>query len=313
MHTRLIAHRGGSGLRVENTLAAFEHAIRLGAAGAELDVHLSRDGEVVVHHDDRLNAGYCRAADGHWLAPETAPVICSLTVAELQQYEIGEPKPGSDYARRFPRILPVRGQHIPLLQDVIALAAESSPSFELVIEIKTPPLAARERPWRLLVERVIDVVRRADFVDRAILCSFDWGSLRYAKQILPQLRTWFTSFPLGWFAEAGPRAEDLPPSPSELAAYRAAYAPGDAPWFDGFDPRRYSNSHVEAVYRAGGNAWFPFHRDFNAEIQAASSSRNMDSAVWSVNLSDAGELGRLVRAGVGYIVTDYPDQDLRLV
>lgn len=313
MHTRLIAHRGGSGLRVENTLAAFEHAIRLGASGAELDVHLSRDGEVVVHHDDRLNAAYCRTAAGRWLAPETAPAISSLTIAELQQYEIGEPKPGSAYARRFPRILPVRGQHIPLLRDVLALAAASSPSFELVIEIKTPPLAARDKPRRLLTERVIEVVRRADFVERAILCSFDWGSLRHARRILPQLRTWFTSFPLGWFGEAGPRAEDLPPNPSELAAYRAAYAPGDAPWFDGFDPRKYADSYVEAVHRAGGNAWFPFHRDFTAEVQAESSSRNMDSAVWSVNLRDAGEIARLVRAGVGNIVTDYPDQGLGLV
>lgn len=313
MHTRLIAHRGGSGLRVENTLAAFEHAIKLGAAGAELDVHLSRDGEVVVHHDERLNAAYSRTADGRWLAPEAAPAISSLTAVELQQYEVGEPKPGSEYARRFPRILPVHGQHIPLLRDVIALAVASSPSFELVIEVKTPPLAASDKPWRLLVERVIDVVRRADFVDRAVLCSFDWGSLRYAKQVLPRLRTWLTSFPLGWFAGAGPRAEDLPPSPPELAAYRAAYVPGDAPWFDGFDPRKYSDSYVEAVCRAGGNAWFPFHRDFTAKVQAELSSRNMGSAVWSVNLRDADELGRLVRTGVGNIVTDYPDQDLGLV
>lgn len=311
MHTRLIAHRGGSGLRVENTLAAFENAIRLGASGAELDVHLSRDGEVVVHHDDRLNGAYCRTPDGHWLPPEAAPAIAGLTVEELRQYEIGVPKPGSDYARRFPRILPVQDQHVPLLRDVVTLAAKSSPSFMLVVEIKTPPLEARDKPWRMLVDRVIDVVRHADFVDRTILCSFDWGSLRYAKQALPQLATWFTSFPLGWFAESGPRPEDLPPSPPELGAFVAAYATGDAPWFDGFDPRKYSRDYVEAVSRAGGSAWFPFHRDFTAEVQAALSGRNMDSAVWSVNLRDAGELGRLVRAGVGNIVTDYPDQDLR--
>ena len=311
MHTRLIAHRGGSGLRVENTLAAFGHAIRLGAAGAELDVHLSRDGEVVVHHDESLNADYCRTPDGRWLAAGQAPAIAALTVADLERYEIGVPKPGSDYALRFPDIIPVRHQHIPLLRDVIALAVQSSPSFELIIEIKTPPLAARDKPWRPLVDRVVDVVRRANFVDRAILCSFDWGSLRYAKQVLPQLRTWFTSFPLGWFTESGPRPEDLPPSPSELGAYRAAYADGGAPWFDGFDPRTHANSYVEAVYRAGGNAWFPFHGDFTCEVQTASSSRNMDSAVWSVNLRDDAELGRLVRAGVGNIVTDYPDQDLR--
>jgi glycerophosphoryl diester phosphodiesterase len=62
----LIAHRGGAGLRVENTLAAFENAIELGADGAELDVNLTRDGQVVVHHDDVLNGAYCRRDDGTW-------------------------------------------------------------------------------------------------------------------------------------------------------------------------------------------------------------------------------------------------------
>lgn len=313
MQTKLIAHRGGSGLRVENTLAAFEHAIKLGAAGAELDVHLTRDGEVVVHHDEQLNAGYCRAADGSWLVAEQAPAISSLTLAELQRYEIGVPKPGSGYAQRFPDIVPVSGEHIPLLRDVIDLVATSSATFLLVIEIKTPPLAASARPWRLLADRVIEAVRRANFVERTVLCSFDWGSLRYAKQKLPPVSTWFTTFPLGWFAGTQPDAQDLPPNRTELAAYQAAYEPGDAPWFDGFDPRRHANSYVEAVYRAGGNAWFPFHRDFTADVAAAALKRGMESAVWSVNLRDQVELGRLVRAGVGNLVTDYPDQDLPLV
>ena len=45
------AHRGGAALRPENTIAAFDHGLALGADGLELDVHLSRDGVVVVHHD----------------------------------------------------------------------------------------------------------------------------------------------------------------------------------------------------------------------------------------------------------------------
>src|SRR5436305_10973097 len=54
------AHRGGSALRPENTIAAFDHGLSLGADGVELDVHLSRDGVVVVHHDatvDRTTPG----------------------------------------------------------------------------------------------------------------------------------------------------------------------------------------------------------------------------------------------------------------
>jgi glycerophosphoryl diester phosphodiesterase len=50
----VFAHRGGSALAPENTIAAFDNGLALGADGLELDVHLSRDGEVVVHHDRTL-------------------------------------------------------------------------------------------------------------------------------------------------------------------------------------------------------------------------------------------------------------------
>src|SRR5947199_7564972 len=51
----VFAHRGGSALAPENTTAAFDNGLALGADGLELDVHLSRDGRVVVHHDRTLD------------------------------------------------------------------------------------------------------------------------------------------------------------------------------------------------------------------------------------------------------------------
>ena len=51
----VFAHRGGGGLAPENTMAAFDNGLSLGADGLELDVHLSRDGRVVVHHDRTLD------------------------------------------------------------------------------------------------------------------------------------------------------------------------------------------------------------------------------------------------------------------
>src|SRR5262245_14242151 len=51
----VFAHRGGSALAPENTMAAFDNGLALGADGLELDVHLSRDGAVVVHHDATLD------------------------------------------------------------------------------------------------------------------------------------------------------------------------------------------------------------------------------------------------------------------
>lgn len=310
MTTQLIAHRGGSGLRVENTLAAFAHAIELGADGAELDVHLSRDGQVVVHHDDRLNPAYCRHVDGDWISADEARPLSSLTYAELQAYEIGMPRPGSEYARRHPRIQPVADQHIPLLRDVVRLARSRSQHFVLVTEIKSPTLDAAHKPWVSLVDATLAVIDAEDFAARSILCSFDWGALRHAKSRRPWLATWFTSDPLSWFEASQPPLADISPDTRELACLREEYAIGDAAWFAGFDPRRFAGSYVEAVAAAGGNAWFPFHRDCTARTCQESARLGLDSAAWSANLQDCSELARLVRAGVGNLVVDYPDIDL---
>src|SRR4051812_47773443 len=51
----VFAHRGGAALAPENTIAAFDNGLALGADGLELDVRLSRDGVVVVHHDRMLD------------------------------------------------------------------------------------------------------------------------------------------------------------------------------------------------------------------------------------------------------------------
>ena len=84
------AHRGGAALRPENTIAAFDHGLACGADGLELDVHLSRDGVVVIHHDDTLD----RTTRGRGLlADRTAAELAALDVPAL-----------SDVLERYPDI-----------------------------------------------------------------------------------------------------------------------------------------------------------------------------------------------------------------
>ena len=74
------AHRGGAALRPENTIEAFDHGLACGADGLELDVHLSRDGAIVVHHDDTLE----RTTTGRGLvADRTAAELAALKVPTL--------------------------------------------------------------------------------------------------------------------------------------------------------------------------------------------------------------------------------------
>src|SRR5579872_5771562 len=101
-------------------MAAFSDAIARGCDGAELDVQLSADGVVVVHHDLRLNPALTRR-DGTWLKGQTR-CIKDLTFAELQSFDLGRPDPASDYARQHPLLTPADGARIPALAEVAAAA-----------------------------------------------------------------------------------------------------------------------------------------------------------------------------------------------
>jgi glycerophosphoryl diester phosphodiesterase len=211
--TRNIAHRGGAALRPENTLAAFSAAIARGCDGAELDVQLSADGVVVVHHDFRLNPALTRYAGG-WLSGQT-PVIKDLSFAALQAYDIGRPDPGSVYAKAHPKLVAAEGERIPSLEAVLARAKESRWDFLLFVELKTSRDPDSGNP-ELLAEEALTVME--SYLDRTIFVGFDWRGLGRVKELAPDARCWFTTDKLdgdvkpildgiaasganGWFAE----------------------------------------------------------------------------------------------------------------
>lgn len=304
---KLIAHRGGAGLRIENSLAAFEKALDLGAEGAELDVHLSHDGQVVVHHDDTLNSAYCRHAGGDWISEAQRRPLAEMTYAQMQSFDIGTPRPGTAYANEFNRIEPVPEQRIPRLQDVVSLVKARSDRFFLLVEIKAPLLNADTQYLRTLFDATLAVIDAQDFAARTIFCSFDWGVMRHVKQVRADLATWLISAPLSWFASGQPPATDIPPAADKLAAIRELEASGEAPWYAGFDPRRFDGSYPRAVAAAGANAWYPYHRDCTKQTCDQSRALGLDTAAWTVNLQDEQALHRVAKTGVDYLAVDYPD------
>src|SRR4030095_3436731 len=97
----LQGNRGTRGLAPENTLPAFQRALELGVDTLECDMAITKDGVVVIHHDLWLKPDTTRGPDGKWLEAR-GPAIKELTFAELQQYDVGRLKPGTDYAKLFP-------------------------------------------------------------------------------------------------------------------------------------------------------------------------------------------------------------------
>ncbi|MBW2250210.1 MAG: hypothetical protein JRF60_06175, partial [Deltaproteobacteria bacterium] len=135
----IIGHRGAAGLAPENTLSAFKRACEIGVDAVELDVFLTADSKMVVHHDYTLNPDIARAPQGEWLS-RPGPAIKDLTLAKLKTYDVGRLKPGTRYARRYPEQQPVDGERIPTLEEVISfLKTGCDPATQLWVEIKTNP------------------------------------------------------------------------------------------------------------------------------------------------------------------------------
>ena len=179
-----IAHRGGAGLRPENTMAAFRNAMALGCDGVELDVQLSADGAAVIHHDFRLNPALTRK-DGVWLKDPT-PRIKDLTFAQLRDFDLGRADPASDYAHTHPLLSPVDGARIPTLPEVAELPAP----FLLLVELKSSGDPASADPT-VLADAAFKVMKGQ--LDRTIFVGFDWRGLARIKRRAATARCWFTT------------------------------------------------------------------------------------------------------------------------
>jgi len=130
----VIGHRGASGELPENTLAAFERALSQGAVMLETDAHLSRDGEVVLSHDPRVD----RTTEG-------SGALEDYTLAELQRLDAGH-RFSPDRGASFPH----RGQgiRIPSLREVF----ERFPGIRFNIEIKQNSLPLIDATLRIVAE-----------------------------------------------------------------------------------------------------------------------------------------------------------------
>ena len=159
MITKIQAHRGASAYCPENTLEAFSLAVEHGADGIELDVHLSKDGQIVVAHDARLD----RVSDGTGL-------INNFTLDELKRF---------NFSKLFPDHSPCR---IPALAEVFALIKPSP--LMINIEIKTTELL-----YPGLTEKLVHLAGEYGMEERILYSSFNHYSLLEIKKFNPKART----------------------------------------------------------------------------------------------------------------------------
>jgi len=238
----LQGHRGARGTAPENTLPGFAAALSLGVATLELDVGVTRDGVVVIHHDRRLNPDIARGPDGSWIdAP--GPLLHELEYRELQRYDVGRLRPGSEYAARFPEQVPADGARIPRLAELFALVRKAgNDQVRFNIETKISPAAPAETlPPAQFARALIAAIRAAGMAERTTVQSFDWRTLQAVERAAPEIAT--------------------------------AYLTG----------RRRGGSQPKAVHAAGGRLWSPNYEELDSAALIEARALGLKVVPWTVN------------------------------
>lgn len=156
--TKIFAHRGSKGTHPENTLASFREAVRVGSDGIELDVHLTKDGHLVVIHDETVD----RTTNG-------TGEIRTLTLAEIKAMDAG-----SWFHNKY------AGEKIPTLEEVLLLLTELGFNGQLNIELKTDVIQ-----YKGLVEKCLALQSAKDWPFAIVYSSFNPYTLVELKEANP--------------------------------------------------------------------------------------------------------------------------------
>lgn len=281
----LQGHRGARGLLPENTLPAFERALELGVTTLELDVAITADDKVIVAHDRRLNADITRGLDGAWITAP-GPTVRSLTLAELQRFDVGTLKPGTPYAGSFATQAARPGTRMPTLAEVVALGRGRGALPRFNIETKLSPRLPDETATpEHFARSVIAEIRRLDIASRSSIQSFDWRTLAVVAREAPDIaRVYLTT-------ERG-------------GGETVFKGKGQSPW-TGLDAAAHGDSTPRIVAAAGGRIWSPNFNDLTAEAMAEAKRLGLTVVPWTVN--DVAQIRRVIELGVDGLITDYPD------
>lgn len=153
--TLIIAHRGASGYAPENTISAFKRAIEMGADMIELDIHQTKDGEIVVLHDKNLS----RVARVNKLVEE-------MTLQEIKKLDVG-----SWFSPEY------AGERIPTLEEVISFVKGK---VGLNIEIKKG-----RKLYKGIEEKLVKILEEYDLKEPVIISSFHTSYLKRIKELNP--------------------------------------------------------------------------------------------------------------------------------
>lgn len=261
-------HRGARGLMPENTIPAMIKGIESGANMIEVDVYLSKDGQVFIAHDPYVNTAISLLPGGHTVSKDSAKLYTwhQMNYADIRRIDVG-----SKGNTAFPQQQKLAA-YMPLLSELIDSVEAFTSSHKLPgtiynIEIKSnPKMDGIYQPAapEVLVKALMEVVQSKNIGNRFYLQSFDMRPLREAKRLYPDVTIGFLT---------GNDKATVDENVKELGFKPDVYSPAF---------QLVTTATVEACRRHG-----------------------MKLVPWTVNTKE--DIEKLVKLGVNGIITDYPN------
>lgn len=279
----LQAHRGGRGEWTEESLAAFANSLKLGVTTLELDTHLTSDGNVIVWHDDTIQADKCRdtapVTSGDAAFPYVGDRVADLSLAQIKTLDCGFTQ-----LKGYPEQDVIKGNRIAELKDVFGLVRDAdAKKVRFNIETKVEDGKSGGEGMVALTKAVVTEIYTAGMAGRSTVQSFDWSSLNLTKKIAPQLPLVALSSGDAWL-EVG--------------------KPGASPNLGGVDIDTYGGSLAKAAAAQGYDVISPAFSSVTPSMIKEAHGLGLPVIPWTVNTT--ADMNRLMDLGVDGIITDYP-------
>ncbi len=293
VNIQIYGHRGARGLSPENTLPAYKTGLAIGINTVDMDVNMTKDGVVVATHNFKLDPDITRDANGDWIDPKNPPLIKDLTFKDLQTYDVGRIKPGTDYSKTFAYQYPVDGTHISSLKQVIEYVKSiAGDKVKFQVEIKIDPTTP---DWSYapatIAAATVKVLKEEGVDTRTELQAFDWRVLYQVQKLDPKIATAYLTN-----QEQSTAMASTDPKVAGL-------------WTGGKLLKDYHNSIPYMIKQLGGKIWGPESKQLNAKLVKEAHKDGLRVVTWSMvgSLDSQDEIIRMFNIGVDAVISDRPD------